>query len=151
MESTLACTGVGLDGDATGVRSQRTPLLQPGGLSPLPQAPILCQPTTLLCGNPEKGSKRKSEVWIERSERAQTSGGVGRRRGGGCHIINGNVQGLLEDSRSPKSETHTSSPDLRRPRKLDGQQIAQLSHHSCRSSTSVQACTSSTSGFESST
>jgi len=53
------------------------PLLQPGsradsfvtkGGGALSKAPILCQPTTLLCSNPERGV-RDSEVWIEELKR----------------------------------------------------------------------------------
>lgn len=43
----------------------RMPLLQPGSMThafatnvALSQAPILCQPTTLLCSNPEKGQEK---------------------------------------------------------------------------------------------
>lgn len=49
------------------MQSEEMPLLQPGSRTDsfvtkggaLTKAPILCQPTTLLCGNPEKGVKRK--------------------------------------------------------------------------------------------
>lgn len=59
-------------GNALRMQSRRMPLLQPGsatnsfvineGGGLLSEAPILCQPTTLLCSNPEKGVKRQRGV-----------------------------------------------------------------------------------------
>lgn len=69
----------------------------------------------LLCSAAILKKESEKKPGVDREVRESTDERGWGRRGGG-HIINGNVQGLLEDSRCPESETRVLSSTPKAPK-----------------------------------